>query len=227
MAGIVIFGTEAMADFVYASLMDDASFAHRIAGFTVDKAYMKDGLKFGLPVVPFEEVERRFPPDDNLMIVAVGYSGLNSVRAQKCLQAREKGYKLYSHVCSGTKLPSSVKVGENCFVADGVSLQPFAVIGDNTFVFGGAAVGHHAVVGANCWITSGTVVGGNSTVGDNGFLGLNSTIVDGIAVGRDNFIGAGAVVSRSSGDGEVYLSAPAVKHRLNSRLFISFIKNRG
>jgi sugar O-acyltransferase (sialic acid O-acetyltransferase NeuD family) len=227
MEKIVIFGTGVMADFIYASLTDDVAFAHKIIGFTVDKAYIKEGRKFNLPIAPFEEVEQHFSPDNHLMIVAVGYTDLNSVRAQKCEQAKAKGFRLYSHVCSGTKLPSSVKVGENCFVADGVSLQPFVSLGNSTFVFGGAAIGHHSVVGNNCWITSGTVIGGNSTVGDNTFLGLNSTVVDGVVIGQENFVGAGAVVTKSTGDTEAYLSSPAVKHRLSSRQFQSFIKSRG
>lgn len=224
---IVIFGADVMADFVYASLTDDATFEHQIVGFTVDKEYLHSTKKFGLPVVPFETVESDFLPEEHMMIVAVGYTDLNSIRAHKCLMAKQKGYKLFSHVCAGTILPSSVRLGENCFIADGVSLQPFVSIGDNSFVFGGAAIGHHAKIGCNCWITSGTVVGGNAAVGDNAFLGLNSTIVDGVTIGRENFVGAGAVVNRCTGDGETYLSPAAVKHRLTSKQFVEFTKCRG
>jgi sugar O-acyltransferase (sialic acid O-acetyltransferase NeuD family) len=219
---VIVWGDGMMADFVYASLIEDPAFEGKIVAFTLDAAYIRETPKFGLPVFAFDDIEKKFPPQEHEMIVAVGYRDLNSFRAQKCEAAKQKGYKLYSHICSGTKIFSNVSYGENCFVADGVSIQPFVSIGDNTFVFGGAAIGHHARLGSGCWITSGAVIGGNATLGDRAFLGLNATIANDIAVGHDNFIGAMALVNRSTNDGEVYISPAAVKHRMNSKQFIAF-----
>lgn len=227
MKKIVIFGTDVMAEYVYASLTDDINFKNQIVAFTVDREHMEETEKFGLPVVSFEEIEKVYLPEEHWMMVAMGYTDMNIIRSEKCDLAKEKGYKLYTHICSGSKLPSSVKVGENCFVSDGVSLQPFISIGNNTFIFGGAAIGHHTSIGSNCWITAGAVIGGNAKIGNNVFMGLNSTIVDGVVIGPDNFIGAGALIARCTGDGEAYLSVPAVKHRLNSKQFLAFTKCRG
>lgn len=221
---VVLFGTSKIAQVVYAYIRDDKDCGLRVAGFCVDAAYYADDELFGLPVVRFEDAPKMFAPDRVKMLVAIGYHGMNSVRAEKCAAAEAYGYELVSYVHSRADVSSTARMGRNCIVLDNVSVEPFSEIGDNVCLYCNATIAHHAKVGDNCWITSGTVVGGNSTIGNNCFLGINSTIGHNIVVGAENFIGAGAVVTRCTGDKEVYIVPDTPKHRLSTDQFMKLFK---
>jgi hypothetical protein len=81
MSKIVIFGAGKIADEAYYYLTNDSP--HEIVAFTVDKAFLSTQEKLGLPVIPFDEVQNKYPPGDFKMFVAVGYQDLNKFRAQK------------------------------------------------------------------------------------------------------------------------------------------------
>src|SRR5687767_11355832 len=98
MSKVVIVGAGKIADEAYFYLTNDSE--HEIVAFTVDAAFVGEGVKWGLPVVPFEEVERTYPPADYRMFVAMGYQELNKLRARKYQQAKTKGYELISYVSS-------------------------------------------------------------------------------------------------------------------------------
>lgn len=221
---IVIFGTSKVAEIVYSCIMDDPKSKWNPVAFTVDSNYRTYDEKFGLPVVDFETVEEKYSSQRYKMIVAMGYHGMNNVRAQKCKDAKEKGYQLASFIHSGADVPSNATIGENTIILNNVSVGPFAKVGDNVCIYSGATVSHHTEIGNHVWITSGTVIGGNSCVGDNCFLGINSTIGHNICVGSNNFIGAGAIITKSTENDAVYILADTPKYRLDAERFIKLFE---
>ena len=221
---IVIFGTSKVAEIVYDCIMDDPESKWNPVAFTVDSNYRADDEKFGLPVVDFEAVEEKYSAQEDKMIVAMGYHSMNKVRAQKCKDAKEKGYQLVSFVHSGADIPSSAIIGENTIILNNVSVGSFAKVGDDVCIYSGAVVSHHTEIGNHVWITSGTVIGGNSHVGDNCFLGINSTIGHNICVGPNNFIGAGAIITKNTENDAVYILADTPKYRLNTDRFIKMFR---
>src|SRR5712671_4737222 len=188
MTNIVIFGAGKIAEVVHALLSHDLRYS--VAGFTCDRAFMTGGQKLGLPVAAFEEIESRFPPADFAMIVAIGYQDINTVRADRCRQARHKGYRLASWVSPRAHVPKGCAIGANCIVMDGASLQPQARLGDNVFVWNGAVVGHHATIGDHCWLASNCTISSTAVVEPFSFLGVNAAIGHGITIGARSIIGA-------------------------------------
>lgn len=61
-----------------------------ICGFTVSKAYLKKEHLFGLPIVPFEEVEKFFPSTEYEMYIALVYNTLNRNWAKFYYEAKIK-----------------------------------------------------------------------------------------------------------------------------------------
>src|SRR6266849_5982255 len=145
---VVIFGAGILADDAYFYLTSDSP--HEIVAFTVDAAYLEQGEKFGLPVVPFDEVERHYPPGEFQMFVAVGYQEPNRFRARKCGECRAKGYELVSYISSRASNVANVELGANCFVLEFAVIQPGATIGDDVFIWSGNHIGHRASVGDHC-----------------------------------------------------------------------------
>lgn len=221
---VVIFGTSKIADIAYSSIRDDPGSDIEVIAFCVDAEYYQESTKEGLPVVKFEEVENIYPPDETAFFVAIGYHKMNTVREERCLAASEKGYELISFIDSRANVPSTVKIGKNVLILNGVDIGPFSEIGDNVCIYAGAVISHHVTIGSSVWITSGTVVGGNSVVGEHCFLGINSTVGHNINIGNNNFLGANAVVTKNTGDDSVYIVPDTPKYRLNTAQFMKLFK---
>src|SRR5205823_2881496 len=102
----------------------------RVVAFVVDKEFKKEDTFFHCPVVDNESVERLYPPAKVDAFVAVGYSGLNELRAQKFKWFKTRGYKLISYVHPST-LCDTDRIGENCFIQEGCIIQAFVEIGNN------------------------------------------------------------------------------------------------
>lgn len=133
MEKIVIFGTEELAQVAHFYLTHDSPY--EVVAFTVNRDYIKEKELFGLPVVPFEEIEESYPPDEFKMFVAIGYSKVNKARAEKYYEAKSKGYELISYVNSKSVLWGDTEIGDNCFIFENQTIQPFVKIGNDVIIW--------------------------------------------------------------------------------------------
>jgi len=202
MKKVVIFGTSIFAEVVHFYLTHDSP--HEVVAFTASKEFINNKKFLNLPVVPFETIEREYPPDKYSMFIAVAYQKINKVRARIFQEAKAKGYELLSYVNSKVTKWEDLDMGENCFIFENVVIQPFVKIGDDVIIWSGNHIGHHSEIADHCFITSHVVISGNVKVGPFSFLGVNSTIRDGITIGKENVIGAGCVILKDTKEKEVY-----------------------
>lgn len=163
----------------------------------------------GVPVVPFDELGERFPPDRAALLVALGGREINGLRMNRYLEAKRRGYGFVSYVSSRALVWPDLDIGENCMVFDGVAINPFASVGNNCILRTGAMVSHHAIVGDHCYLAAHAVVAGAARVGERCFVGLNSTVRDRLAIAPRCFIAAGAVVTADTSENGVYVGVPA------------------
>jgi len=207
MEKVVLFGNAEVASMTYFYLSQDSPY--EVAAFTVDREYIKEDTRFGLPVVPFEDVESICPPGEYKMSVALGFSKVNRFRAERYSQAKAKGYELISYVSSRTTTWPGLVVGDNCFISEGSIIQPFAEIGNNVIIGTGSIIGHHSVIKDHCFLAASVVVLGCVTIEPYCVLGANSTIRDGVTIARECIIGAGATISKNTRERAVYVDQPA------------------
>jgi sugar O-acyltransferase (sialic acid O-acetyltransferase NeuD family) len=205
---LVLFGAGEIAEVACFYLTHDAG--REVLGFTVDAQYLRSDRIEGRPVVAFEEIEQHFAPDRCDMLVATSYAQLNRLRAQKCQQAKERGYRLISYVSTRATTWPGLEVGENCFILEDNTIQPYARIGNNVTLWSGNHIGHHSSIGDNCFISSHVVVSGGVTVKESCFVGVNATIRDHVTIGSFSVIGAGALVLEDTPDYAV-LTQPAAQ----------------
>ena len=222
MSKVVIFGAGKIADEGYFYLTRDSP--HEIVAFTVDGAHVGQKEKLGLPVVPFDEVQATYPPDDFRMFIAVGYQDLNRFRAQKYDEARAMGYELVSYVSSRASNFGEVEIGDNCFVLEYAVIQPCSKIGNDVFIWSGNHIGHHASVGDHCYIAGNVVVSGNTKIEPYCFIGVSATLGHEITVGRESLIGAGSLITKDVSPGSVYITPDTQKYRLDSSAFMRLTK---
>lgn len=216
---LVLFGANTLASLAAHCITHDAKTT--IAAFTVNEAYLRSEWHDGLPLVAFEKLTSRFPPDKNDILLPLGYHLMNESRRMRCAQAKDMGYHLASYVSSRACVWSDMPIGENVIIFEQAILQSFVRLGDNVIVRSGANIGHHSRVGSHTFIASGVVTGGNVTIGERCFIGLGAILRDNIRIAERCLIGAGAVVvSDTEADG-VYVGAPARRLRDKTSLDVT------
>jgi sugar O-acyltransferase (sialic acid O-acetyltransferase NeuD family) len=214
MKPLVIFGAGELAEVAWFYFTRDAG--ADIEAFTVDGSHMRADRLHGLPIVPFEGVEAAFSPATHDLFVAMSYAGLNAIRAERCRQAKEKGYALRTYVSSKATTWPDLTVGENCLILENNTIQPFVRIGNNATLWSGNHVGHHVRIEDNCFITSHVVISGGVVIRENSFVGVNATIRDHVCIGRRAVIGAGALVTKDVPDEGVMTQQAAELSRVPS-----------
>jgi sugar O-acyltransferase (sialic acid O-acetyltransferase NeuD family) len=205
MKSIVIFGAGDIAQL--AKYYFDKDSNYKVLAFTVDEAYKKSDSFEGLPIVSFEDVVLKYPPSEYLMFVAISYAKMNSVREQKYLEAKNKGYTLVSYISSKCSFMSQFQPGDNCFILEDNTIQPFVKIGNNVTLWSGNHIGHHSVIEDHNFISSHVVISGHCHIKSNCFLGVNATLHNDVIVEKGNLIGAGAIITKTTGIEDVWLPA--------------------
>lgn len=197
MAKLVIFGTGKIAEVAYFYFTNDSE--HRVVAFTNGKDFINQPTFLGLPIVAFEEIEKHYPPEDYSLFIAIGYLQRNTIRAQRYLEAKQKGYRLETYISSRATYYGT-PVGDNCFIFENNVIQPFVAIGNNVTLWSGNHIGHHSTIMDHCFVSSHVVISGSCTIKENCFLGVNSTLRDNITLGRFTVVGAGAIVMKDCPD---------------------------
>lgn len=206
---LIIIGNTGNAKLAHYYFSKDSDY--EVCVFSVNKEYI-DGKEFcGLPVVPFEDVEKNFPPEKYDAFVAIGYKNMNAIRKDKYDQVKKKGYFLPNYISSKCAFLTQEPIGENNLILEHNTIQPFTRIGNNNVLWSGNHIGHDVTIGNHCFITSHVVVSGFTVIRDNCFLGVNSTLRDAIEIAPYSLIGAGAVIMKSTKEGEVYLAPKPIK----------------
>lgn len=197
---LVIVGDSAFAEVAYEYFTHDSPY--EVVAFAVEREYRRKEDLFGLPVVPFEDLEARFAPASHSFYAALVYTQGNALRRRLYEAAKAKGYAPASYVSSRAFVWRNVELGEHCFVFENNVVQPFAKLGSNVVLWSGNHIGHHSSIGDHCFVSSHVVVSGFVHVGKSCFLGVNSTFANNLEVGDDCFIAAGALVIGDVPDGE-------------------------
>jgi sugar O-acyltransferase (sialic acid O-acetyltransferase NeuD family) len=209
MAKLVIFGTGDIAQIAKYYFEIDSE--HEVIAFTVDKDHITADEFEGKPVVAFEDLTKLYPPDNYQMFIATSYAKLNKTREEKYNQAKEKGYKLVSYISSKCSYMSQYECGDNCFIFEDNTIQPFVKIENNVTLWSGNHIGHHSVIEDHNFISSHVVISGHCTIKSNCFLGVNATLHNNITIAKETLVAAGAIISKSTKNNEVWLPAKSIK----------------
>ena len=189
---LVILGDSAFAEIAYEYFQFDSEY--EVVGFAVERDYLKKESLFGLPIVPFDELERRFPNDAHSFYAALVYTQGNKLRRRLYEEAKAKGYAPASYISPRAFVWRNVVVGEHAFIFEDNTVQPFVKLGDNVVLWSGNHIGHHSTVGSHTFVSSHVVLSGFCNVGEHCFLGVNATVGNNIDIGDRVIVGAAATI---------------------------------
>ena len=207
MSKVVVFGAGDIAKLAHFYFSTDSE--HQVVAFTVDAEYVRGDSFEDLPLVPSDQVLKRYPPSTHKMFVAISYQQMNRVRAAKYEWAKALGYELVSYVSSRCSFLARQPPGDNCFILEDNTVQPFVRIGNDVTLWSGNHIGHDSVIGDHCFISSHVVVSGHVRIEQGCFIGVNATLRNAITLAEFTLVGAGALIMKDTRPGSVYLGARA------------------
>lgn len=207
MKKLIVYGAGETAEII-ADYFDHDS-EYEVLAFTVDREHISSDELMGKPVIPFDEVEKLFPPTDYEMFVGASFNKLNRIRTAMYQKAKKKGYKFATYVSSKAFVWHNVKLGENVFIFEDNVVQYKVNIGNNVILWSGNHIGHQTKIEDNCFISSHVVISGFCRIGKNSFLGVNSSFNDEVNFGDDGVTGNGTVIVRNTEKGKIYVGNPA------------------
>lgn len=208
---LIIFGAGILGHLAFEYFSKDSDYT--IECFTVQSNFLKEKTFCGIPVVPFEDIEKNYSPSKYDMYVALGWYRLNYNRLEFYKKAKEKGYKLASYISSRAFIWSDVTVGDNCFIMEDCVLQPKVKIGNNVTLWSACCVEHFSEIQDNVTLVSRVAVAGNTQIKENCFVGVNASIGDNLIIEKDNFIAMGSVIRKSTIENSIYEGNPAKRNR--------------
>lgn len=214
MRDVVIFGIGQVAEVIHYYLAEEGG--RNVVAFTVDAEYRTADEVLSLPVVDFEAVEQRFPPQTHEMFVAISFKGVNKAREAKVAEAEAKGYALASYVSPRATVWPKFVAHPNTIIMEENVIQPYVTVGRNVIMWSGNHIGHHTRIGDNCFIASHAVISGNCEIGAGTFIGVNATLRDNITIGARNVIGAGTLILQSSEDNAVFVGPATSPSKVTS-----------
>lgn len=214
MAKLVVFGAGDIARLAHFYFTRDSD--HEVVAFTVDPAFRTADRFMDLPLVSSDDIQRLYPPSTHGAFVALSYTRMNAVRAEKYRWMKALGYPLVTYVSSRCSYLSQFPPGDNCFILEDNTVQPYVRVGSNVTLWSGNHIGHDATIGDHCFISSHVVVSGHVDIGESCFIGVNATLRNSISIGAHTLIGAGAVIMKNTRPKSVYLGPRAERFTKSS-----------
>ena len=202
MSKVVLFGCGRGAEVAYRYIKRDTQ--HEIIGFTVDEAFRKSDTFHDLPLVPFETVEKKYPPSDYKMFILLGYQNMNRLRASKYKAAKAKGYEFISYVNSNVYSLEEFDIGENCFIMENQSINLDVKIGNNVVMWSCNHIGDNTVIDNHVWFSSHVTVAGDVKIKEYSFMGVNVGISNNVTIAPNTFIGGGVFITHDTKEAGVY-----------------------
>jgi sugar O-acyltransferase (sialic acid O-acetyltransferase NeuD family) len=216
MKPVIVFGNQDSASTTHYYLSTDSPY--QVAAFTVDQDRITNTSHENLPVIPFENIQEEFPPDQFDFIFPAGFQladpyNTNIFRRNRYECIKSMGYDFINYVSSQALVATNVTIGKNVLIYEGSIVQPFVEIGDNTIVRSGVNLGHHSIVKDHCFISAEVTVGSRANIGSQTFIGLNTTVLNSITISDGSFIGASSLINRDTHEFSKNLGIPGHEYR--------------
>ncbi|WP_421908315.1 hypothetical protein [Methanolacinia petrolearia] len=108
---LIIIGAGEFAEIACEYFTYDSPYS--VVAFSIEHEYITTNEINGLPVIPFEDLEKTYSPSEYSVFVAMTYTQLNRLRERFYNNLKEKGYQIASYISSNAFVWRNVEIGEN------------------------------------------------------------------------------------------------------------------
>lgn len=204
---VILFGIGKIAEVAHYYLTHDTTNINIVA-FTVENKYIpSETVKYGLPIVSFENLETIYSPNEYKLFAPCSGTNLNKFREKIYNLGKQKGYDFYSYISSKANVYTA-NIGDNCFILEDNTIQPYTTIGNNCVLWSGNHIGHHSIIEDHVFITSHVVISGMCKIKNYCYLGVNSSLKDNIELEEGTVVGMSASITKNTESNSVYIGIP-------------------
>ncbi|MCM1157258.1 MAG: acetyltransferase [Bacteroidales bacterium] len=181
----------------------------KVLAFTVSREYIKEKEFCGLPVVPFEQIEELYPPEQVEILLAIGNSKMNEIRKKMYGECKEKGYTVASYIHSSCSIHTK-DIGEGNILLENCLLYPYSKLGNGNLLWDHVLISHDCVVGDFNTFSSYADLCGYVKIGNNGYFGKHCILNDFMEIADYTLIGAAAYAKGKTNPYDVVVPARSV-----------------
>jgi sugar O-acyltransferase (sialic acid O-acetyltransferase NeuD family) len=204
---VVVFGMSVLTEMICRDVVEHDDF--EIAAITVDRAYMKTDNYKGFPVIAFEDIVNKYPPEKFDMLVV--YTSQENMRLKEKIynRVKDKGYSLRNYISPKADCHSDLEMGVNNIIMAHAYLGFHGKMGDNNFIRQKVYLGHDFVMGSHNTIAPGCRIGGHCIFESHIYIGLGAVVNNMLKISKDTLVGSGAVVIRNTEECSVNVGNPS------------------
>jgi sugar O-acyltransferase (sialic acid O-acetyltransferase NeuD family) len=181
---------------------------YKIIGFTDIIPPKSHVSGFHLNHIGDDNEIRNFKKEDVELVLALSDTHFRK-KAMIYRDFKDLGYMFKTVVFSDVYLDNSVDIGEASTIFTNSSIGSFVKIGKFTQIGPNVTITHDCMVGENCYFAPSVTLAASVIIGDNVLIGTGANILATVPVGNNCKIGAGSLLSKSTGDDELWYGSPA------------------
>lgn len=202
----IIYGAGDFADIMRYYVENDLK--EEVVCYTVNRCYLDESYRNGLPVVPFENIEQLYEPEKHSMIIGIIARNMFRPRENAYRAIKAKGYGLPNIIHTTASIAPEM-IGDANIIMDNSVIGPNCRIGNGNIIWPCVSIAHQNIVGdfnqfAGCASTVGMI-----EIGNHCFIGNNCTVNAKIA--DYTFIGAGTYIRKDTEEFGVYTTPREIK----------------
>ena len=203
---IIIFGIGPFAKLMNYYFENDSDY--KVIAFTVNKEYIIESTFEGKPVIPFENIENIYSPENYKMFCAIGYKNMRN-RKKIYDEIKRKSYSMSNFISSKSIVSKDLIKGENNVIMQNVVIEPFVKMGNNNLFWTNSLICHDCKIKNHNFFASNSTIGGFCEINNNCFIGFSSTVIDNIKIADETLIGANSLILKNTEISAKYIGSPA------------------
>lgn len=197
---LIMFGTGDFSEVV--SYIIEEKMGLSIHAYVINECYMKQKELRGKKVIPFEEVETMYPPEQYCMVLGFIGKKMFEQRSDLFSEIKGKGYEL-PNIIDTTASVDTENIGEGNIILQNVSIEHHCKIGMGNIIWQNVVMPHHNIVGDFNNLAPSVSLSGYSEIGSHCFVGNNSCVKNHVKIHSYAYIGAGSYASKDVADNKV------------------------
>ena len=203
---LIVFGIGYFADQIFRYLSYEGI---HVTAFTVEKEFCNVKTFHGLPVIPFEELEKHYSKDEYRVLICIGYNEMNTIRERIFEKVKKMGFRISSFIHPSATILTN-NLGEGNIVLENVSISIGCSIGNGNIFYNNAVICHDVSIDDFNYFSPSSTVLGEVTIRNNCFFGGNSTCKNRITIEDYCLIGANSFVNDNTQKNEVIVPAKSI-----------------
>ncbi len=216
---VVIYGTGPTALVFYHEVLTNGGM--EIVAFCCAEKDISEDNYCEKPLVPFENIISKFPPDEYEMLPMFGHKRMRD-RLEAHNAVKNLGYRIPNYISSKANVEDGVVWGEGNVVYSFSHIGFGCTFGNGNIIRQQVYVGHQGKIGSFNIIAPAVTIGGKCIINDLSFIGLNATIATYAELGTECLIGAGSLVTKYAEPYSVSFGSPAKAFRYHNDTGVMF-----